>query len=366
MEGDGQARGQPRGRTDPPRARRRGHSALARAVARARAPRDARPRAPGPQQGAQDDPDVARDLDRRRAPPGAGGQRRPGRRHHCQRRVGAQEERRRALARAVARRGRARREPGQHGDGAGHRQGVHPPRRRRGGPAGRLARRRRDDDEQGLHRVGEGHLRLRAQRVPAEADALAQGGRPREAARRPVRPRPPLSSLTRRARTDSSTPARSETLLALLNRAVESVPQAEVLWLMAAKESWLAGDVDAARAILARAFEANPDSEGIWLAAVKLEAENGEIAAAKELMQRARDVSGTERVRPSLSPSSSSLPLSLPRTTAPERTADSLSVLLRRSGSSRPSSSARTAATPPRSTWSRRASRSSRRRPSST
>ena len=70
---------------------------------------------------------------------------------------------------------------------------------------------------------------------------------------------------------------------------------------MAAKESWLAGNVDAARAILARAFEANPDSEGIWLAAVKLEAENGEIAAAKELMQRARDVSGTERVRPSLS-----------------------------------------------------------------
>lgn len=88
-----------------------------------------------------------------------------------------------------------------------------------------------------------------------------------------------------------------ETLLALLNRAVESVPQAEVLWLMAAKESWLSGDVDGARQILSRAFEANPDSEGIWLAAVKLEAENGQIEAAKQLMQRAREVSGTERVR---------------------------------------------------------------------
>lgn len=66
---------------------------------------------------------------------------------------------------------------------------------------------------------------------------------------------------------------------------------------MAAKESWLGGDVDGARAILSRAFEANPDSEGIWLAATKLEAENGQIEAAKQLMQRAREVSGTERVR---------------------------------------------------------------------
>jgi len=66
--------------------------------------------------------------------------------------------------------------------------------------------------------------------------------------------------------------------------------------LMAAKESWLSGDVDGAREILSRAFEANPDSEGIWLAAVKLEAENGQIEAAKQLMQRAREVSGTERV----------------------------------------------------------------------
>ena len=89
---------------------------------------------------------------------------------------------------------------------------------------------------------------------------------------------------------------RRASLLALLERAVESVPQAEVLWLMAAKESWNAGDVDGARQILSRAFESNPDSEGIWLAAVKLEAENGQIEAAKQLMQRAREVSGTERV----------------------------------------------------------------------
>ena len=40
---------------------------------------------------------------------------------------------------------------------------------------------------------------------------------------------------------------------------------------MAAKEQWLAGDVDGARETLGDAFEANPDSEPVWLAAVKLE-----------------------------------------------------------------------------------------------
>ena len=62
-------------------------------------------------------------------------------------------------------------------------------------------------------------------------------------------------------------------------------PQAEVLWLMAAKEAWLGGDVDAARAILARAFAANPDSdpdsEQIWLAAFKLEFEKSEPERAR-------------------------------------------------------------------------------------
>lgn len=65
---------------------------------------------------------------------------------------------------------------------------------------------------------------------------------------------------------------------------------------MAAKESWLGGDVSRAREVLSRAFEANPESEGIWLAAVKLEAENGELDAARKLMARAREVAGTERV----------------------------------------------------------------------
>lgn len=83
---------------------------------------------------------------------------------------------------------------------------------------------------------------------------------------------------------------------AILTRAVHHCPQAEVLWLMSAKEKWLAGDVPAAREVLEKAFVANPESEQIWLAAVKLEAENGELGVARELLIRARTVADTERV----------------------------------------------------------------------
>lgn len=74
--------------------------------------------------------------------------------------------------------------------------------------------------------------------------------------------------------------------------------QAEVLWLMAAKEKWLAGDLDAARLILNAAFAANEDKESLWLAAWKLEFENGEMKRAQTLLQRAREraKSSTQRV----------------------------------------------------------------------
>ena len=65
-----------------------------------------------------------------------------------------------------------------------------------------------------------------------------------------------------------------ESLDAVLQEAVKYCPRAEVLWLMAAKEKWLAGQVPAARDILKLAFDANPESEDIWLAAFKLEFEN--------------------------------------------------------------------------------------------
>lgn len=74
--------------------------------------------------------------------------------------------------------------------------------------------------------------------------------------------------------------------------------QSEVLWLMAAKEKWVAGDVEAARKILSEAFSANPDSEAVWLAAFKLEFENDEPQRARALLARARDTptASTRRV----------------------------------------------------------------------
>jgi len=87
-----------------------------------------------------------------------------------------------------------------------------------------------------------------------------------------------------------------ESLSAILERAVHHCPQAEVLWLMWAKEKWIANDVPASREVLEKAFVANPESEQIWLAAVKLEAENGELGVARELLIRARTVADTQRI----------------------------------------------------------------------
>ena len=47
----------------------------------------------------------------------------------------------------------------------------------------------------------------------------------------------------------------AESLDALLQKAVQYCPQAEVLWLMGAKSKWMAGDVPAARTILSLAFQ---------------------------------------------------------------------------------------------------------------
>ncbi|KAK0462204.1 PRP1 splicing factor, N-terminal-domain-containing protein [Armillaria novae-zelandiae] len=94
---------------------------------------------------------------------------------------------------------------------------------------------------------------------------------------------PDKRALWQRAADLEKTHGTREGLDELLGRAVECCPQAEVLWLMAAKEKWLAGDVPGARGVLERA------GEQIWLAAVKLEAENGETGVARQLLVRARD-----------------------------------------------------------------------------
>jgi pre-mRNA-processing factor 6 len=87
-----------------------------------------------------------------------------------------------------------------------------------------------------------------------------------------------------------------EALQELLAKAVQYCPRAEVLWLMAAKEKWLSGDIASAKDILTEAFEKNPDSESIWLAAAKLASETGQTEAAMQLLAKARKEADTDRV----------------------------------------------------------------------
>ncbi|GAM26409.1 hypothetical protein SAMD00019534_095840, partial [Acytostelium subglobosum LB1] len=81
-----------------------------------------------------------------------------------------------------------------------------------------------------------------------------------------------------------------------LQKAIKNCPHYEVLWLMYAKEKWVAGDVVGARGILASAFESNPGSEDIWLAAVKIESEINETKIARGLLKRAIEKASTERI----------------------------------------------------------------------
>lgn len=81
-----------------------------------------------------------------------------------------------------------------------------------------------------------------------------------------------------------------ETLQAVLGKAVAACPDSVVLWLMYAKEYWLAGNVPAARTTLEAAHRHNPESEQVMLAAYKVEFENGEPERARALALRAKDV----------------------------------------------------------------------------
>ena len=92
---------------------------------------------------------------------------------------------------------------------------------------------------------------------------------------------------------EHGTPVSLETVL---KDAVRHCPRAEIMWLMAAKEKWMSGNIPGAREILLEAFVANPESEQIWLAAAKLEWESSEYQRARVLLSKARDRAPSERV----------------------------------------------------------------------
>ncbi|KIW03038.1 hypothetical protein, variant [Verruconis gallopava] len=96
------------------------------------------------------------------------------------------------------------------------------------------------------------------------------------------------SELERRAGT-------TESLINLLEKAVEACPKSDDLWLSLAREKWQGGDIDGARLVLGRAFKQNA-SESIWLAAVKLEADAGFKDKAQALLAQARQAASTDRI----------------------------------------------------------------------
>ena len=107
---------------------------------------------------------------------------------------------------------------------------------------------------------------------------------------------PEESTIWRKAAQFEKSINQQENFYEVLKKGVKACPDAEVLWLMYAKEKWLSGDIQAARDMLAASFEYNPNSEDIWLAAVKLETETGQNDRAKQYLARARREAGTERI----------------------------------------------------------------------
>ncbi|XP_055388403.1 pre-mRNA-processing factor 6-like [Condylostylus longicornis] len=68
----------------------------------------------------------------------------------------------------------------------------------------------------------------------------------------------------------------------------EACPHSETLWLMAAKQKWIRGEIELARKLLENGFQSVVQKESIYLAAVKLEREAGETERARKLLAAAR------------------------------------------------------------------------------
>lgn len=85
-------------------------------------------------------------------------------------------------------------------------------------------------------------------------------------------------------------------MLEVLERAVQFCPNADYLWVLAAKEEFTAKNLDAARNIIAKAYQISPHSEQIWLAAAKIEQEDHKYDDATGLLKLAREKAPSGRV----------------------------------------------------------------------
>jgi pre-mRNA-processing factor 6 len=84
-----------------------------------------------------------------------------------------------------------------------------------------------------------------------------------------------------------------DTLLSVLERAVNACHSSESLWLMYAREMWNSGNVDGARQVLGRSFEQLPGNENLYTRAVDFEVDAGNMENARSFLATARASAAT-------------------------------------------------------------------------
>ncbi|KAF2711366.1 pre-mRNA-splicing factor prp1 [Pleomassaria siparia CBS 279.74] len=87
-----------------------------------------------------------------------------------------------------------------------------------------------------------------------------------------------------------------ETLFNVFERAVNSTPQAETIWLGFARELWQANKFEEARTVVGRSFQSMPGNENLYTTAVALEVDAGQYDAARNLLAIARDSAPSDRI----------------------------------------------------------------------
>ncbi|KAF2478192.1 uncharacterized protein BDR25DRAFT_250834 [Lindgomyces ingoldianus] len=87
-----------------------------------------------------------------------------------------------------------------------------------------------------------------------------------------------------------------ESLLPMLERAVNACPKSESLWLLYAREMWAADKPAEAREVLGRSFGQLQGNENLYTRAVDFEVDAGDYDQARRFLEMARETAATDRI----------------------------------------------------------------------
>ncbi|ORY10169.1 PRP1 splicing factor, N-terminal-domain-containing protein [Clohesyomyces aquaticus] len=88
----------------------------------------------------------------------------------------------------------------------------------------------------------------------------------------------------------------TESLLHLMERAVNACPKSESLWLLYARELWATNQADEARTVCGRALNQLPGNENIYVRAVAFEVDASAYDKARYFLELAQQTSPTDRI----------------------------------------------------------------------